>query len=154
MTVNHCQQTVIYAQFRRGKTDTGSFKPEVGRYDNIRYVQSEHHILVTLALFLAANVCYAQFTSGVEGTVKDPAGAVVPSCTVVVTDQATGVAYDTRTNESGYFRLTILPPGAYRLEIRQNGFKAWIQTDVVLAAREVRTLSPELAIGKESAQVE
>ena len=120
----------------------------------ITFTRFSRSILFAFVLILAATVCHAQFTSGVEGTVKDPAGAVVPSCTVVVVNQGTGVADNAQTNESGYFRLASLPPGTYRIEIQQKGFKEWIQTDVVLAARQVRTLSPELAIGQETTRLE
>ena len=111
-------------------------------------------LLISFVLALTSATCHAQFTSGVEGTVQDSTGAVIPSCPVTVINQATQVTYKVQTNESGYFRLASLPPGTYRVEISRTGFRDWIQTDLMIAAREVRTISPVLAVGQTTTQVE
>jgi Carboxypeptidase regulatory-like domain len=109
--------------------------------------------LTVLALLLALPAA-AQFTSGIEGTVHDPAGAVVPGSEVIVVNQGTQVTLRTVTNESGFFRVTQLPPGNYRVEVRRTGFQSWAQTAIALEGSEVRTLYPVLTVGEQRQTVE
>jgi hypothetical protein len=84
--------------------------------------------LILLFVFCLAATNFGQETTGgIEGTVKDPAGAVVPNVTVTVTSAniaasgttTTGAGSGFRrtltTNEEGFFRLLQVPPGTYVL---------------------------------------
>ena len=67
-------------------------------------------ILAWLTLAVAPLV--AQNISGtLSGTVKDPAGSVVPNAGVTLTNQATGVAQKIATNEAGLFVFSSVLPG-------------------------------------------
>src|SRR5262245_14961112 len=77
----------------------------------------------TLGLFICVptflvSVAVAQYSSGIEGIVKDPSGAVVVSAQVTIHNENLGVRRDTTTNENGFFRVTELAPGVYRVEIQ------------------------------------
>ena len=50
----------------------------------------------------------AQTTSEVTGSVTDSTGAAVPEATVVITSVETNARRQTRTNEAGLYRLTLL----------------------------------------------
>ena len=102
-----------------------------------------------LGFLLFSAVAAAQFTSGLEGTVHDPAQAVVPGAEIIVVNEDTQVTLRTRTNENGLFRLPQLPPGTYRVEVRQPGFRSWVQGGLVLEGNELRTLYPVLAVGEQ-----
>jgi hypothetical protein len=64
-------------------------------------------------------------TGGIEGTVKDANGAVVPNVTVTITSAGqtaagatttgTGFKRTVTTNEEGFFRALQIPPGTYEL---------------------------------------
>jgi len=106
-----------------------------------------------LFVFCAAIAC-AQFMSSVEGTVTDSTQAGVPGAVVLLIDESTQVTQRTRTSESGFFRIPQLPPGTYRLEVQHDGFKKWVQTNLVLEGSQVRTVYPVLAVGEQVAMVE
>jgi hypothetical protein len=106
-----------------------------------------------LAPFFAGVTC-AQFNSSVEGTVTDPTQAGVPAAQVVLINEGTQVTQRTTTSESGFFRITGLAPGAYRLEVSGGGFKTWIQTNLVLQGSEARSVYPTLALGEQAAKIE
>src|SRR5216684_1048612 len=89
---------------------------------------------------LFAGAAIAQFTSGIEGTVHDPAQAVVPGAEIIVVNEGTQVTLRASSNESGFFRITQLPPGTYRVEVRQTGFQSWVQSGLALEGNELRTL--------------
>ncbi len=105
------------------------------------------------ALFFAS-VAFAQFSSSVEGTVNDSQQANVPAATVMLVNESTQVSRQTATSENGFFRIAELPPGGYRLEVRREGFKTWVQTNLILEGSAVRTVYPVLAVGEQAIQVE
>src|SRR5579862_571044 len=96
----------------------------------------------------------AQFNGSIEGTVTDASSASVPNAQVVLVQVSTGVTERATTSENGFFRITQLAPGPYRLEVSRAGFKTWIQTDLVLTGAEARTVYPVLAVGEQVSRVE
>ena len=92
-----------------------------------------------------ASRTYAQYSSGVEGTVKDSSAAVVTGAEITITNQDQGVHRRATSNENGYFRITELSPGNYRAEVKMAGFKTWVQTNLPVDATQIRTLAPVLA---------
>lgn len=90
-------------------------------------------VLLVLCL-LAATAAFAQETTGgIEGTVKDPAGAVVPNITLTITNSERGTADTTTTgvssgfrrtvttNSDGFFRVLQMPPGNYDVVTTSSG---------------------------------
>jgi hypothetical protein len=103
---------------------------------------------------LLAATAAAQYTSGIDGTVVDQSGSAAPTAHVVITNEATQLTRDTDTNGSGYFRVTDLGPGAYRVEVRLAGFQDWVQAHVQVDANQLRTVYPKVLIGEQKAVVE
>src|SRR5882724_4447292 len=106
-----------------------------------------------LAVCFALNAS-AQFNGSIEGTVTDATQAGVPDAQVVLIQEATQFTQRTTSSEGGFFRITQLPPGQYKLEVTRSGFKTWVQTNLVLAGGEARTVYPMLAVGEQVAKVE
>ncbi|HEX8267798.1 MAG TPA: carboxypeptidase regulatory-like domain-containing protein [Pyrinomonadaceae bacterium] len=91
--------------------------------------------ILLVVLCLSASV-FAQETAGnIEGTVKDPTGAVVPNATVLVSaadrtdttnaSSTTGFRRTTQTNSDGFFRVLQVPPGLYNVRVEPiSGFGA------------------------------
>ncbi|HMH01041.1 MAG TPA: carboxypeptidase-like regulatory domain-containing protein, partial [Terriglobales bacterium] len=109
--------------------------------------------LVFLFMVLVAPA-YAQFSSGLTGTVVDQTGAAVAGAKVVVTNQATHVSQYTTTSDNGDFRITSLPGAVYTVEVEQTGFKTWVQSDVQLESNQVKTLHPTLALPNQTVSVD
>src|SRR6266478_8447266 len=106
-----------------------------------------------LALCFALNAS-AQFNGSIEGTITDASQAGVPDAQVVLVQESTQFTQRAASSEGGFFRITQLPPGQYRLEVSRSGFKTWVQTNLVLAGGEARTVYPMLAVGEQVAKVE
>jgi hypothetical protein len=75
----------------------------------------------TLAVVLTAS-CWAQFSGSIQGTVQDPAGAVVPNAKVQLKNTGTGVAAATTSDAEGNYRFVSLAPGSYQLSVDASGF--------------------------------
>src|SRR5881628_611891 len=108
-----------------------------------------------LALTLAAATAWPQATTAqISGTVKDQSGAVLPGVEITVTQTATGGKRSTITNETGNYVLASLPVGPYMLEAGLPGFKAYVQTGIVLQVDGSPTINVVLQVGQTSEQVE
>ncbi len=110
-----------------------------------------------LAMFLLcmADVCvFAQFSSGVEGTVHDSTGAAISGATVTLTDTRLGVAKTSTTDQTGYFRVDNIGASTYNVEIQASGFKSSRVNDLVLPAGAIRTIAPVLEVGAVETKVE
>ena len=105
-------------------------------------------------LLLAAQLALAQYTSGVEGTALDQTGSPLPSAKVLVTNEATQVTRETMTNSSGYFRVSELLPGIYRVQVQLTGFQNWVESSIQIDANQMRSVYPKLQVGEQSAHVE
>src|SRR6202035_1919570 len=65
----------------------------------------------------------AQVSNGsISGSVTDPQGAVVADGAVEGTHKETNQQTETTSASAGLFRLNLLQPGEYRLEITKSGF--------------------------------
>ena len=110
-------------------------------------------VLFVLLLSMRGFSAFAQFQSGIEGTVRDTSGALIVGAKVTVTDTQIGVAKTVTTNQSGYFRIDSIGASRYTVQIQMSGFKAWDQKDLTLQVGETRTLAPVLEVGLASAEV-
>ena len=108
-------------------------------------------ILVMLVLSLRGLSAFAQFSSpyssGIEGTVQDPSGALIPGATVTITDTRLGIVKTITTNQAGYFRIDSIAASTYTVHIEMSGFKTWEQKGLTLQVGEIRTLAPTLVVG-------
>ena len=88
----------------------------------IRRLQSIACAIAT-ALILCASV-FAQTRIGtVQGTVKDPNGAVVPGARVTITQGVTGYNQVAQTNSDGTFKLVNIPFNTYKIRVEVQGFQ-------------------------------
>jgi hypothetical protein len=104
---------------------------------------------VLLALAVAAAPVYAQSILGtIRGTVTDPQGAAVPSASVLITDEATGVPRTVDTDAQGRYEAANLRPGSYRVEVVTTSFKKFEQTGVVVTTGGVARVDVRLELGQ------
>jgi len=74
----------------------------------------------------------AQALSGIQGSVTDSTGAVVPEATVTVTNDATNVASHAVTTSAGTYTITDLIPGTYTVKVEKSGFATWVSKGVIV----------------------
>ena len=59
-----------------------------------------------MAIIAFSTVAHAQFRAGLQGTVADPNGGVVPGASVTLTNNETGRSQQTTTGEGGFYRFS------------------------------------------------
>ncbi|MGO9269248.1 MAG: carboxypeptidase regulatory-like domain-containing protein [Terriglobia bacterium] len=100
-----------------------------------------------LLLMLGASSLHAQFSSGLEGTVFDQTGAVVPNAEVTLKQVNTGVEHSTVTSSAGIYRFTALPASTFTLTVKASGFETESLADISIQVAETRTLNVNLKLG-------
>lgn len=116
--------------------------------------------LLTLVAFVALSFAPSAFgqaganTGEISGAVIDPSGAPVAGATVTATNTGTGYRQSARTGDTGIYRLTLLPLGAYDVETDAAGFGKAKTTGVELNAGAVRTVDVALAVAGTATTVE
>jgi hypothetical protein len=97
---------------------------------------------------------HAQSThASLTGRVTDPKKAVITGASVTVINTGTGIHYQGITNETGEYYVTDLPPGRYRIEVEKLGFKAVIQSGVILHVQDALEVNFEMMLGSASESV-
>jgi Carboxypeptidase regulatory-like domain len=107
-----------------------------------------------LLSILTCTAAWAQSTAQISGVVRDQSGAILPGVDVAATQTATGAKRATATNENGAYTLPNLPIGPYMLEASLPGFRAYVQTGIILQVNDSAAINVTLEIGQISEQVE
>ena len=121
---------------------------------------SEKTIVLILALFafiltmcapLPGQVDYS--TATLKGAILDPQGLPVTSANIVVTNPSTGWSHTLQTESDGVYRVPLLPPGSYKIQIEASGFAAALAT-VSVSVGEIVNYDVHLKLGSTSETVE
>ncbi len=89
----------------------------------------------------------AQFSSILEGTVTDPANAVIPGVEIIIEDLDTGTTRALTTSSVGRYRATALAASTYRVTVSSEGFQTYVQERLTLEVAQTTTLNIELELG-------
>ena len=90
----------------------------------------------------------------VTGTITDASGAAVPNAKITIREDATGVSYDTVSNETGNFTRPALTPGTYTVSASAAGFQKSQESNVIVTPGEPVAVNLALKIGNASETVE
>lgn len=96
----------------------------------------------------------AASSADLTGTVLDSSKAVIPGATVTATNTATQLTRSALCNQSGEYRISLLPPGTYDVKAEANGFSTGVRKGVVLTVGQVAVMGFELGVGAQATEVE
>jgi hypothetical protein len=111
--------------------------------------------VITCAFFLllflgSAN---AQFKAGIQGTVTDAGGGLVPEAKITLLNTETGKSQETTSSDEGFYRLSGLAPAKYKLTVEKAGYKQAVFDNVAVNAEAVQGIDVTLETGDVSATV-
>lgn len=103
-------------------------------------------LMTGILLLTCAVMAHAQkYLGGINGTVTDAGGAVIPKATVTVEDVGTHFKTTAETNASGAYSFPALNPGTYTVSSTASGFGTDTRKEVVLTAGALQTIDLTLA---------
>ncbi|MDX1984769.1 MAG: carboxypeptidase-like regulatory domain-containing protein [Bryobacteraceae bacterium] len=100
------------------------------------------------ALLLALNVAFAQDVRGrVQGVVTDQTQAVVVGAAVTLVNDNTGIAATAQTGQTGQYIFDFVLPGTYTVSVELQGFRKFVQKNILVQARGDVTVNSMLEAG-------
>ncbi len=87
-------------------------------------------------------------------SITDAAGAVVAGATVTLTNDATGVKLNTKSNEVGSYTFSNLNPGRYTLFTEMAGFAPVSLTGIIVTVAQFARADVQLKVGAVSERIE
>lgn len=78
---------------------------------------------LVVTLILCSCVLAQNRVGTVQGTIKDPNGALVSGATVTITQSVTGYHQTAQTNSDGSFKLVNVPFNTYKVRAEFSGFQ-------------------------------
>ena len=94
----------------------------------------------------STSLAFAQFTSGLQGTVQDPSGAGIGKANIQLINDATAAAVSKTADATGNFRFVNLAPGAYTLKVAATGFSR-AETHITLLTEQNLNVPVTLNVG-------
>ena len=83
----------------------------------------------------------------IEGVVTDSTGGAVPNATIVARNIETGTERQVTSDESGVYRLPLLPLGTYRVTVEMTNFKRLVREGITLTTGQTATVNLSLEAG-------
>jgi hypothetical protein len=108
-------------------------------------------IRLLLIVLFALELATAQSTNGtISGIIFDPSGKAIPGAQISIVNDATGISYPGATNSEGIYVVPDLPPGNYRIQVSNRGFKTIIKPDILVHVQDALAINFTLPIGAAS----
>src|SRR5579862_8515542 len=113
-------------------------------------------LTVLLAIIVVSVPGWSQhtFRGGINGTVTDQSGAVIPGATVQITNVATNVSLTTTSTSAGEYAFPELNLGKYDIVVSSTGFKTEKVLGVTVSAGQIFTQPVKLTVSSSAETVE
>src|SRR5215510_4413434 len=114
-----------------------------------------HRYLWLIVVLLLSGVSQGQqITASISGNVADENKSVIPNASVTVESTQLAVRRSTNTNDEGYFIVTNLPVGLYRVTVQSSGFSDSIQDNVKVDVGITLSLNITMSVKQIAQQVD
>ncbi|ADW68272.1 carboxypeptidase-like regulatory domain-containing protein [Granulicella tundricola] len=107
-------------------------------------------LLLTPAISLVAQT---GGEAGIQGTVLDQTGAVIPGAVVTATNTASGVTTTRTASSDGLYTISPILPGVYTVTVAAKGFQQAKQNNLNVDALKLTGLNVTLQIGDQNTEV-
>ncbi|MFB3828154.1 MAG: carboxypeptidase regulatory-like domain-containing protein [Bryobacteraceae bacterium] len=104
-------------------------------------------ILAFAAFLLNSSALCQETRSTIFGRVLDPQGVAVHQASVTITNLETNTSVVSVTNETGYYEVSLLLPGAYRVSAAVSGFRTSVREGISLLMDSRAQVDLKLELG-------
>jgi hypothetical protein len=112
-------------------------------------------LVMLVCLLTIASAAFGQGVSGrILGTILDNTGSVIPSASITITNQDTGITASITTNSVGDYRVDNLAPGNYLVKVEAPGFRTTVFKDNVVTVDNPTVVNATLEVGQTGQTIE
>ena len=111
-------------------------------------------LALCLILVLGGSSQAQIFPGRVTGTVLDSSGGAVEGAQVALSAPDIGLERSVKTDSNGVFRFQELPLATFRLTVTKDGFKSYVQTNIITNLNQVNDINVTLTPGRVDVRVE
>src|SRR5581483_4052480 len=106
-------------------------------------------------LLLSASLLHAQYENGsVLGTIRDTSGSAIPGAEITITNTATGISNQTKTDSDGNYDVPELRVGVYSVTANAPGFASAIAKNITVSVGNRERIDLTLKVGATETTVE
>src|SRR5713101_729531 len=110
-----------------------------------------HRILLVTGMLglLSLNTASAQELRGsVRGVITDSSGSFVVGAQVSLKNISTNIQVQRESNDAGQYLFDFVSPGAYTLNVEMQGFRSFVQENILVQTRSDVTVNARLEVGQ------
>src|ERR1700733_5336326 len=107
-----------------------------------------------LFLLSLASIWAQSFDASVRGLVTDASNAAVPTASVTLREVDQNTIHTAKTDSSGHYVITAVPPGRYSLTVEARGFAKAERPMFTLNVEQMVTIDMQLEVGTATSVVE
>jgi hypothetical protein len=108
-----------------------------------------------LVLLFTVQIVHAQYENGsLVGTIRDASGATIPQATVTITNTATGITNQAKTDSDGNYDVPELRVGVYSLMAEAPGFARAEAKNITVSVGNRQHIDLTLKVGSTEVSVE
>lgn len=111
-------------------------------------------LIISSFLILSVNVFGQRSGGAIEGTIKDPQGAVIPNANVTITGTSIGFNRTVQSDGNGVFKIQQVPPGNYKITVASISGFSEKTVDVLVVIEKTTNTDIELSVDSQSVNVE
>ena len=104
-------------------------------------------LAVGLVLLAASAIAQTGGEGGIQGTVTDSTGAMVPNAIVTATAASSNVSTSRTSSSAGLYSITPLIPDTYTVTVTAKGFRSLKQENIVVTGLNVTGFNVTLLVG-------
>ena len=109
-----------------------------------------HRILaaVLTACVFAIPIQAQELRGGVRGTITDSSGSIVAGAQITLRNVETGVQNTRASSATGDYLFDFVSPGTYSLTVELQGFRTFVQENILVQTRSDLTVNARLEVGQ------
>src|SRR5271169_2155643 len=108
---------------------------------------------IVLILISNAALTRADVTGSIQGVVRDRSQGAVVGAQLSITNVETNLRYQATTGADGSYRILALPVGNYKLSATANGFRPFVETNIVVKVNDQLEIDVTLEVGSAQQEV-
>src|SRR5271154_5310406 len=110
-------------------------------------------LALILVALLGASVLRADVTGSIQGVVRDRSQGAIAGARLTISNVETNLKYEEITGPDGSYRVLAIPVGNYKLSVTAGGFRAFVETGIVVKVNDHLQIDVTLDVGSVQQEV-